>query len=278
MAMPVLKVQKYSLPEAWESAVLGCWNEGIRIPTEYDKESDPDSRDCTMIIIVGNPFAEPRIHRSIPCGLDDLEIYRQEVLFGVHDRWIDPEAGKWSHTYHERLFKYGLPTPKDSECGQLLRGRAINQIEGVIKKLKEASFTRRAQATIWKPWVDPQDEHAPCLQRLWYRIINDRLICNAHIRSNDAYKAAFMNLFAFSALQGEIAARLSQELGREIKVGQLTWIADSFHIYGAYFKEFEDRFLRLVRERTYAERTWTSEFAESFFEDGRIRLEKELKN
>ena len=29
---------------------------------------------------------------------------RQEVVNGIHDHWIDPAAGKWTYTYHERLF------------------------------------------------------------------------------------------------------------------------------------------------------------------------------
>jgi len=31
-----------------------------------------------------------RIHRAFPGGLEDLEIYRQEVVDGVHDHWIAP--------------------------------------------------------------------------------------------------------------------------------------------------------------------------------------------
>jgi len=93
-------------------------------------------------------------------------------------------------------------------------------------------------------------------------------------RSNDAYKAAFMNMFAFTDLQRIVAEQVSAKLGREIKAGQYVHIADSYHIYGSYFGEFE-RFLRTVEERTFEERTWTSEFAEPFFEEGRRRLERE---
>ena len=132
--IPILKVEARTLPEAWERSVVACWNDGAAIRTEYDKEGDPPSRDCTMIIVVSDPFAEPRIHRAFPGGLDDLEVYRQEVLHGVHDHWIDPEAGKWEYTYSERLFKYQAD------------GQTVNQIEYVVEKLCEAPHTRRAQA------------------------------------------------------------------------------------------------------------------------------------
>ncbi|MCK5326982.1 MAG: hypothetical protein KAR36_00140, partial [Candidatus Latescibacteria bacterium] len=181
---------------------------------------------------------------------------------GVHDHWIDPEAGKWAYTYSERLFKYRA------------EGKGFDQIAQVVDKLAETPHTRRAQAVTWKAWVDPDIEDPPCLQRIWFRILGDTLICNVHIRSNDAYKAAFMNLFAFTDLQRIVAERVSAKLGREIKPGQYVHMADSYHIYGSYFGEFE-RFLKTVRERTFEERTWASEFAEPFFEEGRRRLEKE---
>jgi len=97
------------LPAAWEKAVIACWEQGENFPTEYDHDGDPNSRDVSVLIHVTKPFEEPRIHRAFPGGLDDLEKYRSEVLFGVHDHWVDPAAGKWEYTYHERIFEYQVP-------------------------------------------------------------------------------------------------------------------------------------------------------------------------
>ena len=58
---------------------------GVAIKTEYDKAGDPPSKDCTMVMVVNEPFKEPRIHRAFPGGLEDLEVYRQEVIDGVGD-------------------------------------------------------------------------------------------------------------------------------------------------------------------------------------------------
>jgi thymidylate synthase len=138
MVAAVRRVEAASLPEGWERAVLECWQHGEPFRTEYDKPSDPPSRDCVMMLVVADPFAEPRIHRAFPGGLDDLEKYRSEVLFGVHDHWVDPAAGKWEYTYHQRLFAYEVPG-----VGQ------FDQIAGVVAKLKSAGHTRRAQAVTW---------------------------------------------------------------------------------------------------------------------------------
>jgi len=248
--MRSIYVQEEHLPTAWEKAVIACWTEGERFPTEYDKPGDPNSRDVSALIHVTRPFDEPRIHRAFPGGLDDLEKYRAEVLYGVHDHWIDPAAGKWEYTYHERLFAYDVPG----------RG-AFDQIAAAVEKLKEVPYTRRAQAVTWQVWNDMTIGDPACLQRLWFRVADGKLHMNIHIRSNDAFKAAFMNMFAFTELQREMAA----EIG--VEPGEYMHIADSFHIYGSYFGEFEG-FLKTVQAREPADRVYTTAFARDIFLDG----------
>ena len=84
---------------------------------------------------------------------------------------------------------------------------------------------------------------------------------NAHMRSNDAYKAAFMNMYAFTELQGLIARAIG------VIPGEYIHIADSFHIYGSYFDEFKG-FLKMSRERSFEDRTYTTEFARPIFVEG----------
>ncbi len=268
--IPVLAVYGKTLPEAWEKAVLECWEKGASIKTEYDKPDDPPSKDCTMMWCVEDPFAEPRIHRAFPGGLEDLEVYRQEVVDGVHDHWIAPEEGKWTYTYHKRLYDYEM------------ENTAINQINYIIEKLSEAPHSRRAQAITWNVKEDPPTYDPPCLQRVWCRILADEngqlvLNMNTHWRSRDAYKAAYMNAFAFTDMQRIIAEKISENIGKPVRVGRYTDLVDSFHIYGAYFKDFKG-FLETVKSRTFEERTWSSDFAEPMFEDAKIRLMKEKEN
>jgi len=252
-----------TLPEGWEKAVLACWQRGEPFRTEYDKPDDPPSRDAVATICVTEPFAEPRIHRAFPGGLEELEIYRQEVIHGVHDHWIAPEEGKWEYTYHQRLFRYDVPGVG-----------IIDQIARCVDKLAEAPHTRRAQAVTWQAWNDMGIADPACLQRVWFRIAGERLHMNVHMRSNDAYKAAFMNMFAFTDLQRLVAEQVSAKLGRPITPGRYVHVADSFHIYGSYFGEFEG-FLKTVAARAWEDRTWESDFAAPMFADGLQRLLKE---
>lgn len=250
--MKTIHVVERTLPMAWERAVIACWEQGDPFPTQYDHDGDPDSRDVTAMIHVTEPLAEPRLHRAFPGGLEDLEKYRAEVVLGVHDHWIAPEEGKWEYTYHERLFEYDPPWTS---------GDRIDQIEQCIHLLQECGYTRRAQAVTWKAWMDLGIHDPACLQRLWFRIQDGKLNMNVHMRSNDAYKAAFMNMYAFVELQIYVAGRVG------IPVGEYCHIADSFHIYGSYFSEFEG-FLKTVQNRRPEDRVWSSDFATEIFVDG----------
>jgi len=238
------------LPFAWEQAVLACWETGEAFPTEYDRPGDPNSRDVAALIHVTRPFEEPRIHRAFPGGLDDLEKYRAEVPYGVNDHWIDSAAGKWEYTYHERLRDYRVPG-----------GGAFDQIAAAVEKLREVPYTRRAQAVTWQVWNDMNISDPACLQRMWFRVAGDKLHMNIHIRSNDAFKAAFMNMYAFTELQRAMAG----EIG--VQPGEYIHIADSFHIYGSYFDDFEG-FLQTVTSRGPQQRVYTTRFAAPFFVDG----------
>jgi len=265
--IPALFVTGKTLPEAWEKAVLACWRGGAAVRTEYDKPGDPPSRDCTMTWVVEEPFAEPRIHRAFPGGLEDLEIYRQEVVDGIHDHWIAPEEGKWTYTYHKRLFAYET------------EGAVIDQIESLVEKLSRSGHSRRAQAITWNVALDPPTNDPPCLQRVWCRLLPGDggsfvLNMNTHWRSRDGFKAAYMNVFALTELQKSIAGRIAERSGKEIRLGRYVDVADSFHIYGSYFRDFEG-FLKLIEKRSFAERTWDSTYAEPMFVETREKLRRE---
>lgn len=256
--MKTIHVVENSLALAWEAAVIKCWQEGDFIPTEYDKNGDPNSRDVCAMIHVKSPMIDPRIHRCFPGGLNDLEKYRAEMLYGVHDHWYTRRKSReWEYTYHERLREY--------EVG----GQKIDQIKNAIEQLKECGYTRRAQAVTWQAWKDQNCGDPTCLQRLWFRVQNyqsgravvPKLNMVASMRSNDAFKAAFMNMYAFTELQKEMA----DELG--VEVGEYVHIADSFHIYGSYFDSFKG-FLKNCQEKKVEDRVYNAIDMISMFIEG----------
>jgi thymidylate synthase len=278
--IPVLCVEAEGLAEAWEKSLLALWQNGGRVSTEYDKKADGQSvdapsLDCTMVMTVLNPASEPFIHRAFPGGLEDLEEYRQEVLFGIKDHWVrdpnDPADDRWEYTYHQRIFAYEVPG---------LKGK-IDQLARSIDKLAASPFTRRAQAITWQPWFDLDCYDPACLQSIWLRVLPDaedvwHLNMNIRFRSRDAYDAAFMNCFALISLQEHLAAQLAEKTGREVKLGRYTDMSDSYHIYGRRIEHFRQNFLTQVANRDFEDRTWDREFAEEFFVEARPGIKKKV--
>ena len=253
--IPVLFVEGQSLAEAWEKSVLETYRHGCDIKTEYDKLEDPPSKDCSMTIVVHDPLAEPMIHRDLPGGLEDLQEYVLEVLEGIKDHCIrdvnDPDDTKWEYTYHQRLFCYNTSDKTAS----------FDQIETIAEKLAKVPYTRRAQATTWQVCEDNTCTDPPCLQSIWCRLLKDNndlwyLNTNVRFRSNDAYKAAFMNMFALTFLQKKIAERIAAISGKTVRLGRYVHQADSYHIYGSYLKEFINRLINAVENQPFEQRTF----------------------
>ncbi|MHC4207905.1 MAG: thymidylate synthase, partial [Planctomycetota bacterium] len=214
--IPVISISACCLPEAWEKAVLAVWDNGLEVKTQYDKSEDPPSKDATVIVTITDPFAEPRIHKNFPGGPEELESYRLEVVSGIHDHWIDPAAGKWTYTYHERLFAYS-PVEDIRRADAAKPFQKINQIQYIIDYLSKAGHSRRAQAITWMPTADPNTDDPPCLQRIWCRLVTSdtgklSLNMNTHWRSRDLYKAWFMNVYALTDLQRIIADGISKNI------------------------------------------------------------------
>ncbi len=259
--IPVISVSADCLPEAWEKAVLAVWDKGLDLRTQYDRPGDRPSKDATVTVTVSDPFNEPRIHKNFPGGPEELESYRQEVLHGIHDHWIDPAAGKWTYTYHERLFAYS-PVENIRRADSPRPFANVDQIQYIIDCLSSAGHSRRAQAITWMPTADPRTVDPPCLQRIWCRLVEDDsgqllLNMNTHWRSRDLYKAWFMNAYALTDLQRMIARGISERIGSDVKVGRYVDISDSLHIYGSYFDEVAPE-IEKMRRSPFTERAWPS--------------------
>ncbi len=274
--IPLLYARGSCLPEAWENSLVALFAYGGLMETQYDKPGDPPSIDASMVMVVEEPLAEPMIHRSFPGGLEDLEEYRQEVVDGVKNHWVrdpeDPEDNRWEYTYNERMFAYRVPGLPET----------VDQFQGMARALADSPITRRAQMISWQPWMDLGAYDPACWQSLWGRIVRDgdgaaRLNLNMRFRSRDAYKAAFMNDFAFIDLARKLARRVSELRGEEVGLGRFVDQSDSYHIYGSYFREFADGFLKLLFDREdIADRTWTTEFAAPIFEEARPAISRKI--
>jgi thymidylate synthase len=287
--IPVLTVSERTLAQAYEKALVELNNHGVPFKTQYDKPGDPPSIDATMDITILEPYADPMIHKAFPGGIEDLKEYTMELL-GAKDHWVkninDPNDTRWEYTYHGRLASYGawreLVGGKSQQAGFF----NINQIDLVIDKLAKQPFTRQAQMITWMPNLDNTCYDPPCLQSLWYRILEDEegvswLNCNVRFRSNDAWGANFMNMFGFIQFNKEIiAAEVAKRTGKKVELARLNWHADSFHIYG---KDIEGA-RRLLFDRLdkipFEERTFNfhDEFIQEMFNGAEPKIREKIKD
>lgn len=272
--IPVITVSGKSLAMAFESALVNLYEKGIRFKTQYDKPGDPESIDCTLNLTIEDPECEPMIHMAFPSGIEQLKEYVME-LKGLKDHWVrncnDPNDTRWEYTYHGRLEKYGIWMEKEGDMQKEAGPFKINQINSVIDKLSKQPFTRQAQMITWMPNLDLDCFDPPCLQSLWYRILEDEngvywLNCNIRFRSNDAWGASFMNMFGFIQFNKEvIAAGVAEKTGREVRLGRLNWQADSYHIYGRDIEQAREMLFDRINELSFEERTYN--FSDEFIRD-----------
>ncbi len=258
--IPVLCITGQSLAEGYEKALIALHEHGTRFKTQYDKPGDPPSLDCTLNLTVLDPLSEPMIHKAFPGGIEDLREYVLEVQ-GIKDHWVknmnDPKDTRWEYTYHGRLAQYGTWQESNKRIGPF----NVDQVESVIAKLAKQPFTRQAQMITWMPNIDLDCYDPPCLQSLWYRLLEEDgaywLNCNIRFRSNDAWGASFMNMFGFVMFNKEIiAAGVEKRLGKPVKIGRLNWQADSYHIYGKDIADAKARLFDRISTTTLEDRSY----------------------
>jgi len=287
--IPVICITKKTLAEGYEAALISLYNEGTRFKTQYDKPDDPLSIDATLNLTILEPETDPMIHQAFPGGIDELKEYVLE-LKGYKDHWVknmnDPEDTRWEYTYHGRLAKYGSWQEKDENGENVIIGFTIDQVRGVIDKLVKQPFTRQAQMITWMPNVDLEVYDPPCLQSLWYRILEDDdgslwLNSNIRFRSNDAWGASFMNMFGFIQFNREVIANeVGKQLGKEINMGRLNWQADSYHIYGRDIEKARTMLFDRIDSMGFEERTmeFNNEFIRQMYDDAEPRILKKIED
>ena len=266
--IPVLTVRDATIASAYEKALIDIYTNGVKIRTQYDKPGDPESIDATMNITIDEPWTDPMIHKAFPGGIAELREYVLELL-GHKDHWVknsdDPNDTRWEYTYHQRLADWG--TWKQRVPGDEGRpGTGVDQIQKVVDKLANQPFTRQAQMITWMPFMDFDVYDPPCLQSIWYRLVEDAeswyLNSNVRFRSNDAWGANFMNMFGITHFNRLLVADpLQARLGKSVALGRMNWHVDSYHLYGKDHAEFKARFFDRLDGTSFEDRVY------NFFDD-----------
>jgi len=223
MRLPVLVIEAETCGEAWEKAVEDVWTKGIDAPQHYEEKP---TKEATVAVNILEPLKEPRFSMKDLISVtmfrtgENYKLYKEgmyrqmqyvkDLLDGDMDFRVT-EEGVESYTYHERLDQWGAQHPKHEELlikenlpvmrfgyakkvgeeivVEIDNTLVIKQIDYLLKKAVEEPISRKLQITTWQPHKDLIISGAPCLQRIWFRILEDSLIMETQWRSRDLYKA-----------------------------------------------------------------------------------------
>lgn len=263
-----LSIEDASVAKCWIAALQRVFFEGDEIKSDYDSGDDFPTKDATSAIHVTAPFSEPFQIRgkiikvageTIYCHPGDVYCieaikggYLTEVMAGDRDKNIWESETSYPYTYHDRLFNYKavniedqtyLKKIDDGLLKTISEIPGINQIETIIKKLKESRYTRRAQAITWRPLSDLERDDPPCLQRIWFRIHDGKLRMNTHWRSRDLFGAWEANINGMFLIAKQVADALNVEFGDYVDM------CDSLHLYGRRKLVFKEILPLLERVR-----------------------------
>lgn len=201
--------------------------------------------ESAVTMHIQNPLQEPMISGLSICDPYSLEKYRLEMLDGILDWAI--EDGLEPYTYHRRY---------------------VVQYEAAIAELQEDPNSRRAAITVRYP-NDWMYDDPPCLQHIQFMIRGGALNCYVVFRSNDAAKAAFMNMFAIAMLQKKAAEEL------EIPVGTMLYTANSYHCYERDWKTL-DAYVEAIEAGTAATYSYEDDWKDMMDEE-RPRILADVK-
>lgn len=242
--IPTIHVVADNIPQAHYRAAKAVFEEGLDIRTQYDRKEegrfiDPPSKDARALILIKNPFNQPRYPRISYC---EIGKYIAEIM-GVKDHLVVPfeelkmglETGNlstlWPYTYSQRLSAHPLGP-----------GRTLNQLGTLVDRIAENPITRRAVAMTGVPEIDNTlKEDMPCLRELHLRGIEEDgtmyLQMSTVWRSRDLFKAWPDNVIAVTFLQSELVKRLREKTGRKWGVGSYSDYSTSLHLYGQDISE-----------------------------------------
>ncbi len=149
-------------------------------------------RDAALTIEVKDIYSD-RFDNRFLMTKEQVETISNYLITGENEEQVIHD---WTKLYRKRLFE-----------GQ------VNQIEAVTTYLTKKPHGKRAQVSIWDSSIDFTGEIAPCLQVLWFQVVDEKLDLHVHMRASDCYGKLLMNMHEFTALQIDIAEKLGRKAG-----------------------------------------------------------------
>ncbi|MGC9079211.1 MAG: thymidylate synthase [Nanopusillaceae archaeon] len=178
---------------------------------KYSEYDEPQKEYLNIMVTIGLYGREYKIEEQFFEFIDakEFEKHIEEVLSPYKPEGVE-------YTYGSRLFSHEV---------------IGNQIEFIIDKLAKSPYTRRAVAITWNHIEDTKSTNPPCIVSVQGIISGDYYNHTVWIRSNDMVKGWPVNIVGQIELAKYIVNRINEKTKTEFKVGTVTTISTSAHIY-----------------------------------------------
>jgi len=153
--------------------------------------------------------------------------YLKENDVRIWDEWADAE-GNLGPVYGKQWRSWEAPD-----------GRSIDQLEEVIKQLKNSPDSRRIIVSAWNPADLHKMALSPCHALFQFYVADNKLSCQLYQRSADVFLGVPFNIASYALL----TMMLAQECGFDY--GDFIWTGGDTHIYSNHLEQVE---LQLSRE------------------------------
>lgn len=250
---PTPKIEHYPAPNSVQvlraKTVADGWLEllhyimtyGKRIQTHYDQDT-LEIMDLVMVITDQKPsITKEDLPPFMPFMHEHVQAYVVNLMSAE-------KKDDLTYTY-----------------GNLIRAHfGVDQLTNTAMKLAKEPDTRSAVISLWDP-KNPT-KGSPCLNHIWFRIINGKLNMTATIRSNDMFQGWPENAYGLRAMQEMmrcliIAHQDGVADDKQILLGDLVIISQSAHIYADCWGPAKDI---IAEHRRYKE--WHDEKGQWIFE------------
>lgn len=152
--------------------------------------------------------------------------YLQENGVSIWNEWAD-EKGDLGPIYGVQWRKW-----KDT------RGETIDQIEDVVRRLKEDPDSRRIIVSAWNVGELPGMALPPCHTLFQFYVAEDKLSCQLYQRSADVFLGVPFNIASYALLTHLMAQQA------DLGVGDFVWTGGDCHLYLNHLEQVEEQLAR----------------------------------
>lgn len=206
-----LFIEASEIADGWEILVRKIVENGEEV---HDERGSLTLELLNTVVTIENPMGYLNDLKAIriPRGC----FWAGERLKKYSEQFLSKDRQGFVYTYGNRLRKHF---------------EGIDQIQGVIGRLKNCKESRRAISVTWDPPTDTTNDEVPCMILVDFKLRDGKLNTTGLWRSHDIYQAWFANAVGLTHLSKYAADQLN------VQIGTLTIHSISAHIYEHCFED-----------------------------------------